>query len=134
MKQIVIDRPNSTINFENRGTVEQINVLQPSTLDIRGNSQDTPVTVAETAGGSSIQTTIPLSLVFMADTEVKLNKGAEGTVLDKSSSAEIKIENNTDESVRITTDKSGGETVESGTSAVSNGTSSPAQGQKQQYQ
>ncbi|MDF2473296.1 MAG: hypothetical protein K0R21_1078 [Anaerocolumna sp.] len=127
VKQIVIDRPNSTINFEIRGTVEQISVLQPSTLDIRGNSQDIPVTVAETAGGSSIQTTIPLSLVFMADTEVKLNKGAEGTVLDKSSSAEIKIENNTDESVRITTDKSGGETVESGTSAVSNGTSSPAQ-------
>lgn len=127
VKQIIIDRPNSAINLEIRGTVEQIHVLQPSNLDIGGNSQDIPVTVAETAGGSSIQTSVPLNLVFMADTQVKLNKGAEGTVLDKSSSAQIEIENNTEASVRITTEKSGGETVESGTSVVSNGTSNPTQ-------
>jgi hypothetical protein len=127
VKQIIIDRPNSAINLEIRGTVEQIHVLQPSNLDIGGNSQDIPVTVSETAGGSSIQTSVPLNLVFMADTQVKLNKGAEGTVLDKSSSAQIEIENNTEASVRITTEKSGGETVESGTSVVSNGTSNPTQ-------
>ena len=106
VKQIVIDKADSQISIQINGTVEQINVLQSSQLNIQGSSKEVPVLVADSAAGSSIQSSVPLSLTLNADTEIKLEKGAEDTVLNKSASdVNILVDNNTDANVILTTDK-----------------------------
>ncbi|MHB8131694.1 MAG: SwmB domain-containing protein [Mobilitalea sp.] len=123
VKRIVLDRPNATLNLEIRGTVEQITVTQPSSLNITGGGGNVPVTVEDTAGGSTITTSMPLNLELKARTEVILEEGAEETILDKSeSSVEVKVENNTKKVVTITTGNTGGVTIEAGKAGVSNET------------
>ena len=127
VKRIVIDKPNSIINFEIRGTVEQITVMQPSQVTISGSGENVPVSVEKTAGGSTITASMPLNLTLEADTQIVLEQGAENSTLDKSeSTVEVKIENKTEEAIIITTDKTGGETIEAGESAVSDETTQVA--------
>jgi len=127
VRRIVIDRPNSTLNLVIRGTVEQITVTQPSRVNITGSGANVPVTVEETAGGSTITSSMALDLELKARTEVILKEGSEETNIDKSkSTVEVKVENNTKKDVTITTGNTGGETIGSGKTVVSDETTTPA--------
>lgn len=123
IKQIVIDTPNSMINFEIRGKVDKITVLQPSRINLSGDSANIPITVEKNAGGSTISSSVPLNLTLEADVDVELSKGAEESSIDKSvTSVEVKVENNSTKAVVITTNKRGGETIKSGENGTSNET------------
>lgn len=127
VKQIVVDKPNSTVNFDIRGKVEQISVLQPSRINISGSSTGIPVLVDKNAGGSTISTSIPLNLTLNADADISLNQGAEGSSLDKSArSIKVKIENQSKQPVSITINKTGGEVIGAGATGLSNEATSTA--------
>jgi len=130
VKRIVIDTPRCTVNFEILGTVGEIIVRQPSEVNITGGGAQVPVSVEETAAGSTITTSRPLNLDLKAKTNITLNQGAEETIIDKSDSkVVIKIENNTNKSNVITTNNSGGEAIGVGKTVISDGndsTSNPA--------
>lgn len=127
IKQIVVDTPNSVVNFEIRGQVHKINVLQPSRIKLSGNSKNIPVTVEKEAKGSKISSSVPMDLILNADTELMLDKGAEKSSIDKSaSSVEVKVENKSKEPVVITTNKTGEETIKSGETGTSNEATAPA--------
>ena len=123
IREIIFDRQNSVINLEIEGTVHQITILQPSELNMSGDGNQVPITIEKTGDGSRITTSIPVNLECDENSEIVLNPGAEGTTINKSdSTVEIMVENNSDQSVIITTDNLGGETIEAGESGVSNGT------------
>ncbi|HKL99125.1 MAG TPA: Ig-like domain-containing protein [Mobilitalea sp.] len=126
IKQIVIDQPNSEVNLEINGRVGDILVLQPAIINLSGIGTGTPLTVGEKAAQSIISTSIPLNLTLNANAEVILNQGSENSSIDKTtSSIEIKIVNNLDRSIVITTNKTGSELIEAGKSGVSNQTTVP---------
>ncbi len=122
VKRIVIDTPKCTANFEIFGTVGEIIVRQPSEVNFTGNSAQVPVSVEQTAEGSTITTSIPLNLELKAKTDIALYQGAEDSIIDKSeSTVVVKIENNTNKSNVITTNNSGGETIRVGETVISDG-------------
>lgn len=128
VKQIVIDTANSKVNFEVNGIVDQIKVVKPSEVTLSGTSTHTPLLVEEEAEGSTISTSVPLSLTLKANVDVALNKGAEDSKIDKSvSSIEVKVVNNSTKPAMVTTNNTNGEVVEAGkiqTSDASSNTSS----------
>ncbi|MHB8128992.1 MAG: family 16 glycosylhydrolase, partial [Mobilitalea sp.] len=126
IKQIVIDTPNSVVNFEINGKVGAIKVLQPSQINLTGNSKNIPISVEKGAEGSQISSSISLSLTLYANTEIVLNKGAENTVIDKSASTiEAKVENKSEKPVVVTTNKTNAQTIDAGESGTSNGSPAP---------
>ncbi len=137
VKRIVIDRSDALLNLNVMGTVEQVQVLYPSTLTLSGNSNLIPVTVEDTAKGSKITSSVPLNLSLNSDAEVKLEKGAETSSIDKKSEFVVaSVENKTSSTVVITTDSKGGMNVAAGETGISGSASSqinPSGGQQIQY-
>ena len=126
VKRIVIDKPNAIVNIEIRGSVDQITVTQPSSVNLSGSGKKVPVSIEKTAGGSTITTSMPLQLELKAKTNLMLNPGAEETILDKSeSTVEVRVENNTKKEVIITTGNTGGEKIEMGKTVISDETTTP---------
>ncbi|HHT97601.1 MAG TPA: hypothetical protein GXZ90_06875, partial [Clostridiales bacterium] len=124
IKRIVIDNPNSQLNIEVKGIVEEIIVLRPSTLNITGSGRQIPVTIQETAGGSKIITKVPLALELNAQTDITLNEGAEDTSLNKSESkVVVRINNNTKKYTIITSKNGGIDVIGVGSTLVSDGNS-----------
>lgn len=120
VKRIVIDKSNSTLNLEIKGRVEQIIVTQPSQINVTGSGGKVPVTVEETAGGTTITTSMPLDFKLKARTDILLKVGAEETTLDKSESTVlVKVDNNSDRKALLTTGNRGGELVGAGETLVS---------------
>lgn len=120
VKRIVVDRANSLLNIEVKGIVEQIVVLQPSEIHIKGSGKQVPVSVEQSAGGSEITTSMPLKLELKAKTDIILNQGSEETTLDKNESKIIvKVENYTKKDRTITTNNSGGEAIGVGETVIS---------------
>jgi hypothetical protein len=62
VREIVLDRENSVISLEVEGTVHQITVLQPSHLNMSGDSEQIPITIEDTGEGSKITTSIPIKI------------------------------------------------------------------------
>ena len=123
VKHIVIDQPNSLLNIEILGIVDEIIIMKKATVNVSGSSETVPVTVEETAGESTITSSVPLNLDIKAKAEIVLAQGAEETTIGKSKSkVEVKIENNTQKKLEIVTDNVGSEKIESGTTVISNGT------------
>ena len=120
VKLIVIDQPNSLVNIEVTGIVNQIIVRKNARVNISGSQEQIPVAVEDTAGGSAITTSTPLKLELFAKTDIQLKEGAEETTLNKSESkVVVKIENKTQKEVAITTTNSSRETVEGGKTVIS---------------
>jgi hypothetical protein len=127
VKEIIFDSQDSVINLVVEGTVHQITLLQPSLLNLSGSGEQIPITIEQTAEGSRITTSIPLNLECNQNSEIILNSGAEGSTINKTDeSVEIKVENNSDRSVVITTNNIGEETVNAGESRISEGTNQPS--------
>ena len=132
IKQIVIDTPGTEINLDIRGRVGNIRVLQPSTINLSGSASDIPVTVEETAENSTITTSVPLNMTLHANTDIALNKGSEGSTIDKSKgSIEVKVDNKSNSYIPITTNKTGRELIYAMSSGISNETTTPSQGSYQ---
>ena len=122
VKRIVIDRADSELNLKIDGTVDQIVILQPASVNFSGSGAQVPVTVETTAAGSTITSSMPLDVELKAKTDITLNEGAGDTILDKSeSNVVVKIENKTNKDNSITTNNSGGEIIGTGETVISDG-------------
>ncbi|MDF2486948.1 MAG: hypothetical protein K0R46_3116, partial [Herbinix sp.] len=129
VKRIVIDRADSQLNIVINGAVEQIVVLQPTSINLSGSGAQVPVTVEASAGGSAITASMPLDLELKAKTDVTLNEGAGDTSLNKSeSTVVVKIQNNTDRDSVITTNHSDGESIGTGKTIISDGNKKTSEG------
>ncbi len=121
IKEIVIGSPNSIVNIVADGNINMVTLLQPAQVSFSGTSSNVPVVVESAAAGSSLSSSIPLNLNMMADTSVDLNKGAEGTVLNRvDNTVEVSVTNDTKKEVQLLTNNVGEQVVAPGTSAVSN--------------
>lgn len=126
VKQITVEQKDSAVDFEIHGKIDLISVLSSSTINITGGSANVPVIIESGAKGSSITTSVPLNLTLNENAEIKLKQGSEGSGIDKkASSVEVKIENNTSQSVIVTTNKTGAEIIPAGDTKISNETSVP---------
>ncbi len=129
VREIVFDRANSVINVEVQGKVHQITLLQPSEISLTGNGDQVPITIEETAEGSKLTTSIPLSIEAHNDSEIIINPGAEGTRINRGAVWDtVSVVNNSSASVGITTENAEEEQVEAGKSVVVGGTPAPAPG------
>jgi uncharacterized protein YjdB len=127
VKEITFDREDSTVYLEVEGKIHKITVLQPSEFHMSGEGEEIPITIEETAEGSSITSSIPLNLECTENTKLVLNPGSEGTKINRSnSSTQLTIENNTNQSVTITTNHSDSTIVEAGKKEVIGGGIQPA--------
>lgn len=121
IKEIVIDTPDAEINLEIRGKVGVIRVLQPSNINISGSADSIAITVEEGAKDSTISTSLPVQMTLQADISLTLKEGSEGTTIDKSnSSIEVKVDNKSNNFVKITNNKAGIEIVPAQSTGISN--------------
>ena len=99
IKRIIIDSLDSIVNLEINGKVEEIKVLQPSQINLSGNSKNVSISV---------------------------ETGAEGTVIDRSSATiELHIDNKSGKPVIVTKNKTNAQTIGIGENKTINDTSLP---------
>ncbi len=127
VKEIVFDRQDSVIQVEVAGKVHSITILQPAVINLTGDAEEVPVTIEESGEGSKITTSIPLKIEAKESTEVIINPGAEGTIINKNNKdTAVKVENNSREAVSITTNNTDKETIDAGQTGTSGTIKPPA--------
>lgn len=122
LNEIVVSLCNSNINIVANGSLNIVTLSQPAQVSFTGTSNRVPVAVERTAAGSTISSSIPLNLNMMANTAVNLNKGAEGTVLNRvDNTVNVSVKNDTQKEVQLLTNNVADKVV-----APANPTGTPA--------
>gem|GEM_PF-6899392 len=116
VKIITFNSKNAISNIAVNGIIKKIVLSKKAELTLTGNVTDNiAVQINTAAKGSSITSSIPIDVSAASDVSISLKKGAErSTVTSTDKAVNLKVENNTTKSVKITTPK-GKETVAAGT-------------------
>lgn len=126
IRDIIIDREDTEIEIEINGTIQRITVLQSAELNLSGDGEEVPITIEKTGSGTRITTSIPVEIKAEEETEIKVLPGAEGTRIEKSSKdIKVKVENNSEQTVSITSEDGEEEVIKAGESGTSDGSKQP---------
>lgn len=126
IKRIVVDQQNAVMNFDINGTVEEIVVIQKADLVITGSSKEVLMLMDEQASSSKVTISVPIKLKTKASFSLILNKGSEGSQIDKSAnSLEVTVDNRLTTMVVVTTNQAYPEYFEAGKIGVSDATTAP---------
>lgn len=119
VETVAVNAADAKVNVTADGTVSKVEVAQAAEVKVSGNTKDIPVAITSDAAGAKVTAETPIKVEAAAKAEVTLEKGAEGsTVNTTSSSAEVKVANNTASNVTVTdasgktTDVASGKTEE----------------------
>lgn len=121
VKRIVFDTEDTVADVIINGSVDLITFTKPAEANITGSAKNISLTVDSTAGGSIINSSIAINAALDANADISLNSGADGSVIDRST-ADIKIDinNQTKESVVLTTNHMNQEAIPVGENTIGN--------------
>lgn len=119
VETVAVNAADAKVNVTADGAVSKVEVAQAAEVKVSGSTKDIPVAITADAAGAKVTAETPIKVEAAAKAEVTLEKGAEGsTVNTTSSSAEVKVANNTASNVTVTdasgktTDVASGKTEE----------------------
>jgi len=120
VKELILENPNTILNLEVEGIIHKITILKPLILNLTGNGNKLPITLEKTAEGSIITTSNPINVEESGNSDFIFNIGSEGSTINKSDKAiVIMVQNNSRQSVIITTNYIGEEIIKAGESGLS---------------
>ena len=126
IREITFDRGEAVIFIEQNGVVQQLTFLKPADLNLTGDGERVPITIEQTGEGSTITTSVPIKIEVTGDLNIILNSGSEGSMINKSDpSIRVKVDNNSEDQVFITTNDQNGIIVNTGESVISDISTQP---------
>lgn len=126
IREITFDREEAVIFIEQNGVVQKLTLLKPADLNLTGDGERVPITIEQTSEGSTITTSVPIKIEAADDLDIILNSGSEGSMINKSDpSIRVKVDNNSEEQVIITTNNQNGIIVNTGESIISDRSTQP---------
>ncbi len=114
MESLVVSKE-AKVDLRANGKLGEVELKAPAVLAIEGKTEKIELVVSKAAKGAEIKTSVPVEAKVSANIDLKLEKGAEGSLVDKTSkNVEVKVDNQTSASVDVTTEGKDKQSVDSG--------------------
>lgn len=119
---VTVSKKDAVFEIVSDGTLQQVVLNTIVKLTLKGTGDKVNLIVAQGAKGAQVNSSLKLSIIVKAAFKIILEKGAEGTTIDKANqSTEITVENKTSSTITVTTDGEGAENIGAGTNTTIGG-------------
>lgn len=119
---VTVSKKDAVFEIVSDGTLQQVVLNTIVKLTLKGTGDKVNLIVAQGAKGAQVNSSLKLSIIVKAAFKIILEKGAEGTTIDKANqSTEIIVENKTSSTITVTTDGEGAENIGAGTNTTIGG-------------
>lgn len=119
---VIVSKKDAVFEIVSDGTIQQVVLNTLVNLSLKGTGKEVNLIVAKGAKGAQVKSSLKLSIIVNAAFKIILEKGAEGTTIDKANqSTEITLENKTSSTITVTTDGENAENIGAGTNTTIGG-------------
>lgn len=119
---VTVSKKDAVFEIVSDGTLQQVVLNTIVKLTLKGTGDKVNLIVAQGAKGAQVNSSLKLSIIVKAAFKIILEKGAEGTTIDKANqSTEITVENKTSSTITVTTDGENAENIGAGTNTTIGG-------------